>query len=342
MDVNIFWDVGLKNLSYIVYTRNHEILLWDVVDTNVRRQNGLSQIVRRLKEFLDVLVHSEKFQNIRGRVNRCVIENQPTMNPMMRIVSGIIGTYFLVKCGWNPLYYNPAFKLMNVDLEQTFEAAGTNVNVSNMKRRRRRGTKEFATAYRLRKRASIEETRRILQITPEYSQWLIHFETHKHKQDDLADTFLMARCYERAPPTTEDSLDSDGLDGSDDESDGPDGPDGSEDQDEFVVQTAAASTSCKYVDLFTSKPRPCKKKQFEDSIEHYKFCVEERLHKEYGTNKDLCDTIDSIVKTSKSKGIVAFKNYLTTLSCNCTNVKHTNHDLYSYLLYEPHWKTLFS
>ena len=53
MDANIFWDVGLKNLSYIVYSNNNEILLWDVVDTNVRRQNGLSQIVRRLKDFLD-------------------------------------------------------------------------------------------------------------------------------------------------------------------------------------------------------------------------------------------------------------------------------------------------
>lgn len=335
MDANIYWDVGLKNLSYIIYTRNHEILLWDVVDTNVRRQNGLSQIVRRLKEFLDVLVHSDKFQNVRGRVNRCVIENQPTMNPMMRIVSGIIGTYFLVKCGWNPLYYNPAFKLMNVDLEQTFEAAGTNVNVSNMKRRRRRGTKEFATAYRLRKRASIEETRRILQLTPEYSQWLIHFETHKHKQDDLADTFLMARCYERAPPTTDD----DPLDSLETESEIEEEQDLSEQEvsDEFVRRP-----SCNYVDVFTSKPRPCKKKQFEESIEHYKFCLEERLHKEYGSNKNLCDTIDSIVKTSKSKGIVAFKNYLTTMTCNCTNVKHTNHDLYLHLLYEPHWKTLFT
>jgi hypothetical protein len=325
MDANIYWDVGLKNLSYIVYTSSNEILLWDVVDTNVRRQNGLSQIVRRLKDFLDILVHSEKFQNVRGRVNRCIIENQPTMNPMMRIVSGILGTYFLVKCGWNPLYYNPAFKLMNVDLQQTFDAAGSGetTNAQQCKsRRRRKNTKEFATAYRLRKRASIEETRRILQLTPEYSQWLIHFETHKHKQDDLADTFLMARCYERSPPP--ESLLDDDIDSEDDS-------DSEEEQD----------IHCDFLTLFTNKPRPCKKKQYEDSVEHYKFCLEERLHKEYGKNANLCDSIDSIVKISKSKGIVAFKNYLTTLTCQCST-KHTNHDVYLHLLFEPHWKTLFS
>lgn len=335
-DANIFWDVGLKNLSYIVYTKNHEILLWDVVDTNVRRQNGLNQIVRKLTEYFDTLL--PVFQNILPRIHLNIIENQPTLNPLMRIISGIIGTYFLVKCNLKPYYYNPAYKLMNVNLDETFSNTTTTTNATtntknNYGRKRfRKNTKEFATAYRMRKRASIEETRRILQLTPDYINWLIHFETHKHKQDDLADTFLMARSYENSGNNSEIIIDVEEEEG---DSDVESNVEESEEE-----ECKEEEKLCIYEGILINLP-PKKKKIYEESLEHYKFCLEERLHKEYGKNENLIHCIDSIVNTSKAKGIMSFKKYLLNLECTC-HKNHTKYDIYNFLMHEPHWKTLFS
>lgn len=323
MSVALFWDIGLKNLSVCAYcTTTHEILLWDVCDTGVRGKCGLSQIVQKLVQFLAAFVESAPFRCVHARVVRNVIENQPKMNPTMRVVSGIVGTFFYTRFRWAPLYFNPAYKLMHVDFGAAAAAAPAH---GGGRRRPRRNTKEFATAYRMRKIASIDETRRILEASYASTPWLAFFERHT-KKDDLADTFLMARVYARTPAAAivdvdESSSSDEGSEGSEadpEETAGPAGPAGP------ACPVASAS--------FIPKVR----KYAEGSWGHAKFCIEERLHKEYGQGAAFVPTVQKIVGSSKCKGIAEFRAFLQTCSCgDCRD------SFVSRMFPEAHWSRMF-
>jgi hypothetical protein len=314
----IAWDVGIKNLSYCVYARDHTILAWDDLDTSIRRGTSLSVTVKKLTEFLDGFCASEQFTSIRPRISHCVIENQPKRNPTMRVVSGILGTYFMVKYGWPPLYFNPAHKLAGVDIGQAFE-------FGEKSRKRRWGSKEAANAYRMRKRASIEETRRLLQTDVRFRDWLQFFERHR-KKDDLGDTLLMARAFLHAPNIEV-------QDDSDSESDAEVCSDTEAD-----AGVASAARTCALAEFMRQHPRPSKSKSAPtDSVPHFKYCLEDRLHKEYGSNESFTDVVEKVVKRSKSKGIVCFREFLASKPCECSRC-----DWVGWLLYEPHWTTMFS
>lgn len=310
------WDVGVKNLSFCVYARDHTILAWDDLDTSIRRGTSLSQTVQKFTQFLDSFCASERFTNLRGSITHCVIENQPKRNPTMRVVSGILGTYFFIKFGWAPVYYNPAHKLASVDLDQAFEFG------KSRRRKGRWGSKEAGNAYRMRKRASIEETRRLLQTDTRFREWLVFFERHR-KKDDLGDTFLMARAFLHAPPVEVED------DSSDDSSSSEDG------EEAFQTEAEAGTGSdCPLRTFMRAHPTPGKSKTApSESVEHFKFCLEERLHKEYGTGKTLQSCVDHIVKKSKAKGIQDFR---TNLNCTCGQCEWIE-----WILHEPHWKTMF-
>jgi len=245
-----------------------------------------------------------------------VIENQPKRNPTMRVVSGILGTYFFIKFGWVPVYYNPTHKLAGVDLDQAFEFGKAR------RRKGRWGSKEAGSAYRMRKRASIEETRRLLETDPRFRDWLVFFERHR-KKDDLGDTFLMARAFLNAPSAVLEEDDED-----EDEDD-------SENEDESVVVEEEEQEACPLRTFIRDHPTPGKSKTApSESVEHFKFCLEDRLHKEYGTEKSLQSCVDHIVKKSKAKGIQDFRAYIQT--CTCGRCDWTG-----WILHEPHWKTMF-
>lgn len=312
------WDVGVKNLSFCVYARDHTILAWDDLDTSIRRGTSLSQTVQKFTQFLDIFCASEQFTNVRGRITHCVIENQPKRNPTMRVVSGILGTYFFIKFGWGPVYYNPTHKLAGVDIDQAFEFGKAR------RRKGRWGSKEAGSAYRMRKRASIEETRRILQTDPRFRDWLVFFERHR-KKDDLGDTFLMARAFLHAPPPIEEGDD----ESSDEESSEENDPIEEEEEEKVEVEN-----TCPLRKLMRAHPNPGKSKTApSESVEHFKFCLEDRLHKEYGTDKSLITCVDHIVKKSKAKGIQDFRS---NLNCTCGQCDWTG-----WILHEPHWKTMF-
>lgn len=311
------WDVGLKNLSFCVYARDHTILAWDDLDTEIRRGTSLSCTVKKLTEFLDDFCASEQFRRVQGNITHCVIENQPKRNPTMRVVSGILGTYFMIKFGWTPLYFNPAHKLAGVDI-------GAAMEFGQKTRKRRWGTKEAANAYRMRKRASIEETRRLLQTEARFRDWLVFFERHR-KKDDLGDTLLMARAFLHAPNVVEpDDSDSD----SDSDLEG--------EPEEFEMKVEAPV--CVRAEFMRGCPRPSKSKSAaNDSIEYFKFCIEDRLHKEYGSNLSLKNAVEKVMKHSKAKGVRDFRDFLATKPCACERCNWV-----SWLLYEPHWSTMFS
>ncbi len=321
MSVALFWDIGLKNLSVCAYnTSTHEILLWDVCDTGVRGKAGLSQIVRQLVNFLRDFVDTPAFKRVLPSVVRNVIENQPKMNPTMRVVSSIVGSFFYMRFNWTPLYYNPAYKLMNVD----FGALPTAAPPPTGRRRLRRNSTEFASAYRMRKRASIDETRRILETEYAPTEWLTFFERHR-KKDDLADTFLMARVYSRAPPTTleeqesGDFLDDSSSSSSDDNTAAPEEP------------------TCP---LQAVQIPPKLRKYTAGNLGHAKFCIEERLHKEYASGAEFFTTLERIVQTSKCKGILEFREMLQT--CSCESKDTCRRELFTRMFPEPHWKIMFT
>jgi hypothetical protein len=239
----------------------------------------------------------------------------------MRVVSSIVGSFFYMRFNWTPLYYNPAYKLMNVD----FGALPTAAAPPTGRRRFRRNSPEFASAYRMRKRASIDETRRILEKEYASSEWLTFFERHR-KKDDLADTFLMARVYSRAPPPPEES--GDFLEDSDDDSSSSDDPDGT---------TAPEEPTCP----LQAVPIPPKLRKYtEGNLGHAKFCIEERLHKEYASGAEFFTTLERIVQTSKCKGILEFRGLLQ--SCSCESKDTCRRQLFTRMFPEPHWKIMFA
>ncbi len=348
--MNIYFDVGVKNLSYIIYTRTHEIIEWDVVDTDVRRKQGLTNIVRKLVDYLKNLCET-KLNRYSTQIVYNVIENQPTMNPMMRVVSGIIGTFFYTKYSWKPVYYNPCHKLANVDISQAFESAGvTDVNPQDLHKKRRgfkkniQARKEFSNAYRMRKRASIYETRRVLQENAtKYQRWLTFFETHKRKQDDLADTFLMARAFIGSGMSAVETLDDpdvDSSESSDTESDGDESSDSSDEPDINETSSTSNVSSCVYREI-TRANNPTKSKVLSDDYPHYKFCLEECLHKEYGKGVSLNETLNSLVNKSQRKGIKLFRERLRTMSCTCDGSCGGVNSIFSWMFYEDHWKIMF-
>jgi hypothetical protein len=319
------WDVGLKNFSFCVYARDHTILAWDDLDTSIRRGTSLSCTVKKLTEFLDEFVSTERFQSVRGRITHCVIENQPKRNPTMRVVSGILGTYFMIKFGWTPLYFNPAHKLAGVDI-------GAAMEFGQKTRKRRWGTKEAASAYRMRKRASIEETRRLLQTDARFRHWLLFFERHL-KKDYLGDTLLMARAFLHAPNVVE----PDDSDSSEDEEEKE--SDDEPEPTEFEMATeGGGGPICVRAEFIRTHPRPSKSKSAtNDSVEYFKHILEDRLHKEYGNGSSLPDAVEKVMKHSKAKGVRDLRDFLATKPCTCGRC-----DVISWLLYEPHWLTMFS
>jgi hypothetical protein len=315
----ITWDVGVKNLSFCVTTSDAtQILAWADLDTSIRRGTSLSATVKKMCDFLDEYTSSnETFRSFVGSVQTCLIENQPKKNPTMRVVSGILGTYLYKKFGWTPLYFNPAHKLTGVDVGQAFEFG------SGSKRRKARwGSKEAASAYRMRKQASICETRRLLESVAELRVWLPFFERHP-KKDDLSDTFLMARAYSRGTARFVEAAES----SSDSES---------EAEEATAASAGAGGGNACVLHRVVSGPCPVKSKKADELLSHAKFCLEERLHKEYGSSDSFDEVVRKIIRTSKCKGIVAFKTFLQERACSCGTC-----NVVTWMFPEAHWRTLF-
>ena len=310
MVVVLSWDVGIKNLSYCCYSDGC-IHAWADLDTSIRRGTSLSTTVKKLCDFLDTFCATPQFQSIRGLINVNLIENQPRKNPTMRVVSSILGTYFYVKYGWTPIYYNPIHKLASIDLGQTFDSSRKN-------KKARWGSKEAASSYRMRKRASIDETRRLLETEECYRNWLTFFERHR-KKDDLGDTFLMARAYLKSGGVVEK-----------DESEGEEGEVNEEEGESEV-------TNCPLKVHMNCILVKQKIKNELTPFGYYKFVLENLLHKEYGTDVTLQQAIQKIMTKSKSKGILDIKSFLQTHECTCDY----KCDWVPWMFHEAHWKTLF-
>ncbi len=318
----ISWDVGVKNLSFCIYTRDHQILAWDDLDTSIRRGTSLAMTVKKMTDYLNDF-HDQRLLVFKHRITHCVIENQPKRNPTMRVVSGIIGTFFYMKCGWAPVYYNPVHKLASVDF-----GAFENVTTNQKKKKARWGSREAASAYRMRKQASIEETRRLLQEYSQFRGWLQFFERHR-KKDDLGDTLLMSRAFLKAGEPVEADSESSSDSDSDEEADEP--------KEEAGTGAGAGAIASCALQVLLRNPIGQKTKTKSNSFEYYKFCLEDRLHKEYGKDGTFQDAIQRVLKSSKAQGILDFKRFLGELPvCSCGTC-----NIFQWMFTEPHWKHMF-
>ena len=174
------FDIGLKNLAYCVCDlSNSNVIIkeWDVEClSNTKKTIPLDELNKRIITFFD---SNPKFLE----VDQVLIEQQPTKNPLMKNISVMIHSYFIIrgiidkeinKSNINRvLFYSPKNKLKLYD--------GPEI-VCTVK-----------SKYSQRKKLGIAHTRYFISKynLSNYSQI---FEKSK-KKDDLADCFLQALCY---------------------------------------------------------------------------------------------------------------------------------------------------
>uniref|UniRef100_A0A6C0I9Q6 Mitochondrial resolvase Ydc2 catalytic domain-containing protein n=1 Tax=viral metagenome TaxID=1070528 RepID=A0A6C0I9Q6_9ZZZZ len=83
------FDVGVVNLAYCIFdTSNCKILHWEVI--SLENHNDYNKIYINLIKQLDLRKHLLD-------VNQVIIEKQPSFNPKMRIISGCLQTYFIIR-----------------------------------------------------------------------------------------------------------------------------------------------------------------------------------------------------------------------------------------------------
>ncbi len=174
------FDIGLKNLAYCICnfiddTVNIERWSVECLSTS-KKPIPLDELNKRIIHFFD---SNPEFL----KVDQVLIEQQPTKNPLMKNISIMIHTYFIIRGIVDKainnsditrvLFFSPKNKLKIYD--------GPEI-ICTLKSR-----------YSQRKKIGIIQTRYFidkLNLT-EYTEL---FEKSK-KKDDLADSFLQALCY---------------------------------------------------------------------------------------------------------------------------------------------------
>ena len=177
------FDVGIKNLAYcILDSITKEILDWYIIDCSVsKNENVILKLIEEL-EYLPQLLE----------VDLILIEKQPSFNPQMRIISNCIFTYFTIRINYEQnrkvriLYYSPKNKL---SLCQNTEAYKNNLNIKN-----KRSKSGKSLQYRNNKKASIEQTRILIDTHKINNKYIKYFDDSK-KKDDLADSYLQVISY---------------------------------------------------------------------------------------------------------------------------------------------------
>lgn len=163
----ISFDVGIRNLAYCNII-GKKIKNWGVLDLGVKTNSSTDVITRALVTTLDN--NKTEFSG----ADEVIIEKQPSRNPKMRYIEGMMSAYFFINGIQNGTLkkmqsYSPKHKL------------GKN-------------TKRGLSNYSERKKLGIRRCREFLNMTPENEDMKTMFEKSK-KKDDLADSLLQALSY---------------------------------------------------------------------------------------------------------------------------------------------------
>ena len=174
------FDIGLKNLAYCLCNFEDDKVLvdkWDVEClSNSKKPLPLDELNKLIINFFD---KNKDFLN----VDHVLIEQQPTKNPLMKNISVMIHSYFIIRGIIDKninnsnidrvLFFSPKNKLKIYD--------GPEI-ICTLK-----------SKYSQRKKIGILQTKYFIDKfnLTNYKQF---FESSK-KKDDLADSFLQALCY---------------------------------------------------------------------------------------------------------------------------------------------------
>jgi len=157
-------DVGIKNLAYIIYNSDTNIILeWNVLELCEKGQKAncinLIDIGKQLCNQFHECFSDYLFDII-------IIENQIGQNAIrMKTLQGMITMYFIHEGNNNIYHWNACNKLKHYDVPKK-------------------------TTYNERKKLSIQITKDIIEL--EYNDWYNFYLSHK-KKDDLADCFLQLK-----------------------------------------------------------------------------------------------------------------------------------------------------
>jgi hypothetical protein len=156
-------DVGIKNLAYIIFNEQNNIVEWNVVElcdkTTNSKKISLVDIGKKLFESLEKINHYD--------IKTVLIENQIGPNAIrMKSIQGMITLYYVSRNIYDIQYWNASNKLKKY--------------------------LKGKTSYKERKVASVNISK--LLIEEHYSKYNEFFIKHK-KKDDLADCFLQLLDY---------------------------------------------------------------------------------------------------------------------------------------------------
>ena len=154
-------DVGIKNLAYIIYNSDTNIIIdWNIIEL-CNKEDNCSKI--NMIDLGKVLYNKFLDTFIQHKLDIIIIENQIGKNAIrMKTIQGMITMYFINQ-GYSEIYYwNACNKLKSYGLPSK-------------------------TTYAERKKFSINITKE--QITEKFPEHLDFYMKHK-KKDDLADCFL--------------------------------------------------------------------------------------------------------------------------------------------------------
>ena len=199
----IAWDVGIKNLAFCIMEINEDrkwtIIDWGIIclsDSDCESSQGVSnktkkttpdinKIVVSLIENLANMEKENKFKNI----TTVMIENQPTVNKIMKSISVMILTYFTtLKIKRRGIYgendiFSVKFVSSQSKLSMEFKGFEVSKTLSNNKKLHAIKTAEYILDNR------IDANYKNNGDDVKYDKILKKFKTSR-KKDDLADSFL--------------------------------------------------------------------------------------------------------------------------------------------------------
>lgn len=184
------FDIGIKNLAYCLLKYNNDnnddnddkiitIEEWNIVDISSTTYNGRCQ---KLIQNLNKIELNDKTNVI------ALIEKQPGINPIMRVISGHIFMYYALKQYNNEsiskvLFFSPRNKLKCYQFKEGDEPIPP---------------KTYSTKYQQRKYLSKQHCERMLKQNNNESnnndKWIEYYNKTK-KKDDLSDSYLQGVSY---------------------------------------------------------------------------------------------------------------------------------------------------
>lgn len=166
------FDVGIRNLAYCRIEGNI-IQSWGVLDLGVSCNATTEVMTKALVTTLD-----RQWDAFSGSV-KVIIEKQPSRNPKMRYIEGMICAYFYIKGVQQGSIktvqsYSPKHKLGN-------------------------NTKRGLSNYSERKKLGVKRCRRFLEQTVDENRANLELFTASKKKDDLSDSLLQALSFIKHP-----------------------------------------------------------------------------------------------------------------------------------------------